>query len=236
MINVLVQGKSTVEPLVVYHLLLECHVSCHFSLKQQVRGSVASNWVHSRCFSSYQFLDAGVLSSYYLRWLTPSECPSLCFLVSAMICSERICFSFHFLKYRFHKRPTAWFCFINNLGRWSSLTATEYVWVLRSQVGQIMAHNGRTNYTICKLMMGINLSNNPLGCSWLHPKQTILDGPCKHFFLVPGCWWLNPESIINLFIFPMIFQFSSQKNPKLMLPILSLIIAPRWITTNAENP
>jgi hypothetical protein len=34
----------------------------------------------------------------------------------------------------------------------------------------------------------------------------------------------------------MIFQFSSQKNPKLMLPILSLIIAPRWITTNAENP
>ena len=97
--------------------------------------------------------------------LTPSECPSLCFLVSAMICSERICCSFYFLKYRFHKRPAAWFCFINNLRRWSSLTATEYVWVLRSQVGQIMAHSGRTNYTICKLMMGINLSNNPFGCS-----------------------------------------------------------------------
>ena len=61
-------------------------------------------------------------------------------------------------------------------------------------------------------------------------------GLCRIPMLVPGCWCLNPESIINLFIFPMIFQFSSQTNPKLMLPILSLIIAPRWITTNAENP
>ena len=53
MINVLVQGKSTVEPLVVYHLLLECHVSCHFSLKQQVQGSVASNWVIADVLAQY---------------------------------------------------------------------------------------------------------------------------------------------------------------------------------------
>ena len=214
MINVLVQGKSTVEPLVVYHLLLECHVSCHFSLKQQVRGSVASNWVHSRCFNSCQFLDAGVLSSYYLRWLTPSECPSLCFLVSAMICSERICCSFYFLKYRFHKRPAAWFCFINNLRRWSSLTATEYVWVLRSQVGQIMAHSGRTNYTICKLMMGINLSNNPFGCSWLHPKQTIVKqylmahASIFSWFLVVDVWTQKASSTFSF------FPWSSNFHPK----------------------